>query len=206
MLVNAYLRGLRLLIGAAALWMVMAVVLGAVWPFLMQQFTVDPNEFAKEEPYIARNIAFTRTALGLDRIEEAFYSAKTTVVTDSLIQENLQTINNIRLWDHRPLSDVYRQIQLIRPYYDFKQADVDRYTLNGEYRQVLLAAREVAPERLAPESQTWVNEKLFYTHGIGVAMSPVTEFTPEGRPEFFAKDIPADGVIRIGTDSPSGKA
>ena len=82
-------------------------------------------------------------------------------------------------------------------YYDFKDADVDRYYIDGEYRQVLLAAREVAPEKLKEEAQTWVNEKLFYTHGIGIAMSPATEFTPEGRPIFFAKDIPANGEIPV---------
>ena len=121
-------------------------------------------------------------------------------MTAQLIRDNPQTINNIRLWDPRPLSDVYRQIQLIRPYYDFKEADVDRYTIGGEYRQVLLSAREVASEKLPVESQTWVNDKLVYTHGIGIAMSPVTDFTPEGRPEFFAKDIPTDGVIPIAAD------
>ncbi|MEE3346392.1 MAG: UPF0182 family protein, partial [Chloroflexota bacterium] len=101
------------------------------------------------------------------------------------------------LWDYKPLTNVYKQIQLIRPYYDFKDADVDRYYIDGEYRQVLLAAREVAPEKLKEEAQTWVNEKLFYTHGIGIAMSPATEFTPEGRPIFFAKDIPANGEIPV---------
>ena len=196
MLVNAYLRGLRLLVGAAVLWMVMAIVLAAAWPALMQQFTVQPNEFVKETPYILRNIEFTRKGFALDRVEEVFYLAETSV-TAELVRANAQTINNIRLWDHRPLADVYKQIQLIRSYYDFKDADVDRYTLDGEYRQVLLAAREVAPERLAPEFQTWVNKKLVYTHGIGLAMSPVTDFTPEGRPEFFAKDIPINGVMPI---------
>ena len=196
MLVNAYLRGLRLLAGAFALWIVMGIGLGFVWPTLMQQFSVNPNEFAREEPYIRRNIEFTRKGFALNRIEEAFYSAESSV-TAELIAQNPRTINNIRLWDHRPLSDVYTQIQLIRPYYDFGRVDVDRYTLDGEYRQVMLAGREVAPEKLEEGAQTWVNEKLFYTHGIGLAMSPVTEFTPEGRPVFFAKDIPADGVIPI---------
>ena len=119
-----------------------------------------------------------------------------------MIEANLKTVENIRLWDYRPLTNVYKQIQLIRPYYDFKDADVDRYTIDGEYRQVLLAAREVAPEKLADETQTWVNRKLFYTHGIGIAMSPATEFTSEGRPIFFAKDIPADGQIPISSPDP----
>ncbi|MCH8205700.1 MAG: UPF0182 family protein [Chloroflexi bacterium] len=201
MLVNAYTRGLRLLVGAAALWIVMALGLGAAWPALMQRFTVGPNEFAKEAPYILRNIEFTRRGFGLGQVEEVFFPVDPSGVTAELISANPETINNIRLWDPRPLSSVYRQLQLIRPYYDFGEADVDRYTINGEYRQVLLSAREVAPEKLSDEAQTWVNRRLVYTHGIGLAMSPVTEFTSEGRPEFFAKDIPSNGVIPIGLES-----
>ena len=197
MLANIYFRGLRIVIGSVVMWIVLGLVLSTAWPAFIQQFRVTPNEFAKEQPYISRNIEFTRDAFALNRIEEDFYPAESEVSAE-LIQDNLKTVNNIRLWDYRPLSDVYRQIQLIRLYYDFKDADVDRYTIGGEYRQVLLSAREVAPENLDPDSQNWVNNTLVYTHGIGIAMSPVTEFTPEGRPEFFAKDIPVDGAIPIG--------
>ena len=203
MLVNAYMRSVRILVGAVALWLVLFAALGFAWPQAVQRFRVTPNEFVKESEYIQRNMDYTRTAYGLDSISEDFYAAESTV-TSEMIRDNLETINNIRLWDSRPLSDVYRQIQLIRPYYDFKGADVDRYNIGGEYRQVLLSAREVAPERLPDESQTWVNRKLVYTHGIGVAMSPVTEFTPEGRPIFFAKDIPSDGEIPIGLEGSTG--
>ena len=196
MLANAYLREIRLLVGAFALWVVMAIVMGAVWPSAVQQFSVNPNEFVKESEYISRNIEFTRRGFGLSAIEQQFYPAEPTVTAD-LVEANLETVSNIRLWDKRPLSDVYRQIQLIRPYYDFRDADVDRYIVDGKYRQVLLAAREVAPEKLEDESQTWINRKLIYTHGFGLAMSPVTEFTPDGRPEFFAKDIPATGEIPL---------
>ncbi len=198
MFANAYMRQTRVVVGSVALWIVLSVVLGTVWPALTQQFLVTPREQDREAPYIARNIKFTRDAFGLNQIEEQFYPVEQAEVDGDLINDNLQTINNIRLWDYRPLSNVYRQIQVIRPYYDFKDADVDRYTIDGEYRQVLLSAREVAQEKLDPQSQTWVNQKLVYTHGIGIAMSPVTEFTPEGRPEFFAKDIPVDGAIPIG--------
>ena len=197
MAANVYLRELRIVIGAVVLWVVLGLVLNSAWPAVIQQFSVTPNEFVKESQYILRNMELTRQAFALHRIEEAFYPAESDVDSE-LIEDNLQTINNIRLWDYRPLSSVYRQIQLIRPYYDFKDADVDRYYIDGEYKQVLLSAREVAPEKLRPEDQTWVNNKLSYTHGIGIAMSPVTEFTPEGRPEFFAKDIPIDGAIPIG--------
>ena len=197
MAANVYLRELRIVIGAVVLWVVLGLVLNSAWPAVIQQFSVTPNEFVRESPYIARNIELTRQAFALDRIEEAFFQAESDVGVE-LIEDNLKTINNIRLWDYRPLSSVYRQIQLIRPYYDFKDADVDRYYINGEYRQVLLSAREVAPEKLNPQDQTWVNNKLSYTHGIGIAMSPATEFTQEGRPEFYAQDIPVDGAIPVG--------
>ena len=196
MLVNAYMAKVRLLFGAIILFVVLAVVLGVVWPNAMQRLTVRPNEFAKEQPYIDRNIELTRQAFGLSDVVEQLYPVDTTL-TAEMVSDNLQTIDNIRLWDHGPLSDVYRQIQLIRPYYDFEDADVDRYTVDGRPRQVMLAAREVAPDKLDEDAQTWVNRTLRYTHGFGVAMSPVTEFTPEGRPEFFAKDIPQDGTIAI---------
>ena len=196
MLVNAYMAKVRLLFGAIILFVVLAVVLGVVWPNAMQRLTVRPNEFAKEQPYIDRNIELTRQAFGLSDVVEQLYPVDTTL-TAKMVSDNLQTIDNIRLWDHGPLSDVYRQIQLIRPYYDFEDADVDRYTVDGRPRQVMLAAREVAPDKLDEDAQTWVNRTLRYTHGFGVAMSPVTEFTPEGRPEFFAKDIPQDGTIAI---------
>ena len=194
--VSSYIERTRLAIGIVGLWVILIVALGTGWPSLLQTFSVDPNEFAKENQYISRNIDFTRTGYGLQGIEEIFYEAEGEV-TAELVSENIATIENIRLWDYRPLTSVYRQIQLIRPYYDFKDADVDRYRIGNEYRQVLLAAREVAPEKLAEDAQTWVNRKLYYTHGIGIAMSPVTEFTEEGRPVFFAKDIPANGQIPI---------
>ncbi len=195
-LVNAYMRGIRLLVGGLALWAVMAFLLGTAWPSTMQRLTVRPNEFAREEPYIVRSIEFTRAGFGLSDIAEEPYPVNSFPTAD-LVAQNQETIDNIRLWDHGPLARVYRQIQLIRPYYDFKDADVDRYFVGGEYRQVMLAAREVAHEKLDEDAQTWINTRLRYTHGFGFAMSPVTEFTPEGRPQFFAKDIPPDGVIKV---------
>ena len=203
-LVNAYLKGVRLLIGAVVLWVAATVLLTLAWPNFMQQFQVNPNEFTREEEYIARNIKFTREAFGLGQITEQPYAAEP-VVTAELVSKNPRTVDNIRLWDNRPLASVYRQIQLIRPYYDFKDADVDRYVVDGQYRQVMLAAREVAHEKLDPDAQNWINTRLRYTHGFGIAMSPVTEFTPEGRPEFFAKDIPQDGVITIQSTDPEAQ-
>ena len=207
MLINAYLRGVRMLIGAVALLVVMAFVLLVLWPNAMQRLTVRPNEFAKEEPFIERNIQFTRDAFALDEVVDQAYPVDPTL-TAEMVEQNRQTVDNIRLWDRGPLSSVYRFEQVIRPYYDFKDADVDRYVVDGEYRQVMLAAREVALDNLAvenPDSQTWINQKLRYTHGFGVAMSPVTEFTAKGRPEYFAQDIPADGVIAVQSKGAEGE-
>ena len=196
MLVGAFVDRIRIVVGVVGLWVALIIILGSAWPSVIQELSVNPNEYVKEKQFIEDNMRFTSIGYGLDEVSESFYQAEGEI-TAKLVEENKKTVENIRLWDHRPLTDVYRQIQLIRPYYEFIDADVDRYTINGEYRQVMLATREVAPEKLAEEAQTWVNRKLFYTHGIGLAMSPVTEFTQEGRPEFFAKDIPANGQIPI---------
>ena len=206
MLLNSYIRGVRLAIGAVGLFVVMGLILIVLWPNAMQRITVGPNEFTKEELYIQRNIHFTRNAFALDSIVDQPYPVDPTL-TAEMVAQNRQTVDNIRLWDQRPLSSVYRFEQVIRPYYSFAEADVDRYMVDGEYRQVMVAAREVALDNLAiesPDSQTWINEKLRYTHGFGIAMSPVTEFTAKGRPEYFAQDIPQDGIIAIQA-TPSSK-
>ena len=202
MIVNAYQRGIRVMVGAVALWILMSLILTVAWPNALQRFAVNPNEFTREAEYIERNINLTRKAFGLDAISTQSYPAVPNLTPD-VLAANAVTVENIRLWDNGPVSDVYKQIQKIRLYYDFNVADVDRYTVNGHYRQVMVAAREVSPDDLGDEAQTWVNRRLRYTHGFGIAMSPVTEFTAEGRPEFFAKDIPADGVIAVQAEDQS---
>ena len=165
-------------------------------PLSFSVFTVEPNELQRERGFIARNIEFTRAAFGLDRIEERSYEA-TAQLTSSDILANQETVNNVRLWDPRPLIDIYNQIQHLRLYYNFQDTDVDRYEINGEYRQVLIGARELYPEFLPEEAQRWVNQRLQFTHGYGAAASPVTEFTDEGRPLFFVQDVPPTGDIEI---------
>jgi len=113
------------------------------------------------------------------------------------ISRNSATINNIRLWDYRPIKDTYNQIQSIRLYYDFTDIDVDRYLIEGSYRQVLLGARELSPEKLASQAQTWVNRRLQFTHGYGVTMSPTNEVTEQGLPNLLIKDVPPIGSIKI---------
>src|SRR5581483_550899 len=113
------------------------------------------------------------------------------------LRADQDTVNNIRLWDPRPLKETYRQIQAIRQYYQFDDVDVDRYTIDGDYRQLMLAARELVPEQLPREAQSWVSQQLQYTHGYGVVMSPVNVVSQEGLPDLVVRDIPPVGAIPI---------
>ena len=195
--VSLYYGGLRLMIASFSLWAVLAVLAGAIYPVAYQRFRVNPNEFEREEKYIDRAITATRAAYGLDLIDEQPFTYTPTLDLET-VADNPETIKNIRLWDHRPLRDTYNQIQTFRQYYGFASVDVDRYRFeDGEYRQVMLAARELFPENLEEEAQNWVNRKLSYTHGYGVAMSPVNRATEEGRPEFFLKDVPPTGDLIV---------
>ena len=189
MLVSAYLKNIKILLGAFGVWVALAILGGGVVPSMVQRFSVNPNEFVREQEYIQRNIDFTREGFALNRIEEGTFPAELSIDAKT-ISENRPTVDNIRVWDHRPLMDSYNQIQFIRLYYDFLDVDVDRYLIDGEYKQVMLSARELSQEKLPEEAQRWVNQKLQYTHGFGVAMSPVTEFSEEGRPDFYIQDIP----------------
>ncbi len=165
-------------------------------PNIVQQLIVKPNELAREQPYIQRSIAFTQQAFDLKRIEiKTFDPAGKLTYAD--LEKNQLTISNIRLWDKRPLLQTNRQLQQIRPYYTFPDADIDRYTIKNEQakkgeaqsQQVILAARELDYTAVAPEAQTWVNEHLVYTHGYGFTLSPVNTVGVGGLPDYFVKDI-----------------
>ncbi len=196
LLVNIFVRALRAIGVAVAFWIAAWILLGQVYPGIVQNFEVRPSEFTKEQPYIKSHIAMTRQAYALDGIQESPYPAEDTPTTAD-IQRNSDTINNIRLSDYRPLLQTFNQIQSIRTYYDFIDVDIDRYSVNGNYRQVMLSARELAPQKLSDKAQTWVNLHLLYTHGYGAVVVPVNEFTPDGLPNLLDKDIPPVGVIPI---------
>ena len=175
-----------LVAGLVVLGVVWAGGLG-VWPSLLQRFQVTPNELVAERPYIENNIRMTRQAYGLERIKEQDFPAEDRL-TSAAIERNSLTIKNIRLWDHRPLLTSFAQLQEIRTYYKFADVDVDRYTVNGEYRQIMLSAREMSYQHLP--SRVWINEHLTFTHGFGLVAGPVNRITPEGLPDLFIKDIP----------------
>jgi len=192
-----YFGGLRLMAGALSLWVIMVLLANLAFPALFQRFQVDPNQFERERVYIDRNIEATRSAYQLDQVEQVALPTVGDIDAD-VVANNLSVIENIRLWDVEPLQDAYNQLQFMELYYNFLNMDSDRYILDGKLRQVLLAARELDPENLPADARNWVNRRLQYTHGFGVAMSPAIGFTPEeGRPEFFIQDIPIRGEIPI---------
>ncbi len=199
LLLNARLRRTRLFMGSVAALFVAAMVLGNIWPGLVQKFQVEPNEFVREEPFIRHNIEFTRRAFGLDAIERRDFDLTGDLSYEELLASE-GTVNNIRLWDWRPVRQTFGQLQGLRRYYRFNDVDTDRYLVGGRYRQLLLAAREINLQELP--TRTWVNERLVYTHGYGVVASPVTEVTSQGQPHFWLRDIPVRGEADLRVEVP----
>jgi uncharacterized membrane protein (UPF0182 family) len=195
-LINIFRRGVLLPVGVIGLWVVAAIVGGLIYPATVQRFDVDPNELTKERPYIERNIEFTRSAYALDRIDEQEFPAELQV-SQRDIESNPQTIQNVRLWDSRPMRDTFNQVQALRQLYEFSDVDVDRYFIDGEYRQVMLSARELNSDRLPPEADGWVNRRLQFTHGYGLVLAPVNEVVEEGLPDLQVKDIPPQGFLEV---------
>ncbi len=188
-MVNTYFRGWKLPIAAIGLIILTAIFAGLVYPFIIQQYEVSPNELAKEKPYIQHNIDFTRQAFDLNGFQEKPFAAESNL-TAADIQANSATINNIRLWEPDTLGQTYNQIQAIRLYYNFPDVDVDRYMIGNRETQVMLAARELTVDSLPDQAKTWQNEHLVYTHGYGLAMSQVAQVSAEGLPELLIKDLP----------------
>ena len=196
-LVNIFLSmALKAIAYVLGLWILVALVLGNFLPNFIQRFVVTPNEFNREAPFIKHNIDFTRLAFDLNELDSVGYDASGALTSDDLVAEN-QTIANIRLWDYRPMRTTYNQIQALRQYYQFQDIDIDRYVVDGQQKQVLLSARELVPDQLSGEAQTWVNQRLVYTHGYGAAASPVAEITFDGLPTFLLQDLPPKGSIHI---------
>jgi uncharacterized membrane protein (UPF0182 family) len=184
----ALLRRWRPPLFAGAAWLILALI-EAFYPATVQTYTVQPNELALEEPYIEHNIRLTRHAYGLDDVQEINYPVTGTLTTGQL-SANADILDNVRLWDWKPLRTTYEQLQEIRTYYTFNEVDIDRYTLDDHLREVTLAVRELDIEQMREDARTWVNQHLIYTHGYGLCLSPVAEFSEEGLPHFLVSDIP----------------
>ena len=188
LMLNIRYRGWRLPIVALGAWIAASLLVGAVYPAIVQSLVVSPNELAVEKPYILRNITDTRQAFDLESIDATAFPAAEDL-TSSDIAEATSTVRNIRLWDPNVVVDSYKQLQEIRFYYDFKGVDIDRYTIDGSMQQVLVSARELNVDNLAAQAKTWINTHLVYTHGYGVVMSPVNS-TTAGLPDFIIENIP----------------
>lgn len=207
-LVNTKKRGIGLASMGLFLLVGSSLVIGAGYPALVQKYNVSPNELQKENPYIKKAISATREGYGLTTVAARPFSADSSL-TPQQVENNQSTIENVRLWDQDHLQSVYNQLETIQQYYHFTDVDVDRYWLsdkNGSekhYRQVWLSARELDQDTLPPNSQTWVNLHLQYTHGYGFCMSPVNEVSSEGLPVSFVYDIPPKTTMDISIKNPS---
>lgn len=202
LLLNIRVRGWRLPIVAVSVWLIAVVLVGGIYPAAIQKFRVDPNEVSAEAPFIEHNIRTTRQAFGLDTVETRAFGAKEDLTAQDVVA-NRGALDNVRLWDPNIVMQSYRQLQVIRPYYDFADVDVDRYAIGGEIRQVLVSAREMDVNQLAEQARTWVNQHLVYTHGYGLVMSPVNEADTRGLPDFIIRDIPPQTETGIVLDRPA---
>ena len=170
-------------------WLLASLIIGRLYPEAIQRFTVQPNQYAQEQTYIANNIAMTRLAYGIDHWEDDRQFQGAAVLDEAAIEAEAATFRNARLWDYRPLGDTLDQLQRIRRYYDFHDVDTDRYVIDGVQRQVMLSARELDLTQ-NPAAAGFVNQRIVYTHGIGAALVPVNEVTNEGQPRLFIRNLP----------------
>lgn len=193
--VNIWVRRVSLPLAAVSIWVLTSILAGAAWPFVVQRFSVDPQEQQREAPFIERNLAMTREAFGLSDVEAVDYAA-TSSLSGEQVDENQSTLQNVRLWDPSVLLRAYEQLQAIRTYYQFEDVDVDRYEIDGELRQVLLSARELSVDDLP--DPTWQNVHLQFTHGYGLVASLANASTVAGQPSFLVRDVP--GTVAPGAD------
>jgi uncharacterized membrane protein (UPF0182 family) len=193
-LVNIRFRGWALPALGLGLLALSSVVVGAVYPAFIQRFRVAPQELQRERLYIERNIEFTRIGYGLEGVETRAFPAAPTVTREE-VDGAPTTIQNIRLWNPDVIKDSYLGLQRLKPYYEFTDVDVDRYTIDGERRVVMIAPREVNQQMIPGGGATWQNQHLFYTHGYGVTASRVDEVTTAGAPSFILSDIPVAGAL-----------
>ncbi|MEX0625710.1 MAG: UPF0182 family protein [Chloroflexota bacterium] len=196
LLLNIWFRTLWALVLAGGAWFGLSILVGALFPAYVQNFQVNPNELDVERPYIAKHLASTRAAFDLDTIEQRSFTGEQ-ALTEAVFQQDAATIDNLRLWDYRPLLTTFGQDQILRRYYDFLDVDIDRYTIDGDQRQIMLSARELDIEKLATDARTWTNERLVYTHGYGITAVPVDGVTSQGQPDYLVSGINREARLPV---------
>ncbi len=174
----------------AGVTLVAYVLLVSGIPALYQRFVVKPNELSQEGEYLTNNITATNIAFGLSGIAAVADPGTQKALTVDAVLANKNVLQNVRLWDWRALADSNGQLQSIRTYYKFNDIDIDRYTMNGRSQEVMIAARELDQSLLPDTTRSFVNDRLVYTHGFGVVVNGVSDFTAEGAPIYAVKDIP----------------
>src|SRR5467141_1598045 len=179
---------------AVGLYLAVSLLGVAGYPALVQKLIVAPNELVKEAPQLALHIAATRRAWGLDGVLTRDLTGEARL-TERDIRANRPTIDNVRLWDRDPLLQTFGQLQEIRTYYDFVSVDDDRYWIDGQYRQVMLSPRELNSASLP--TRTFINERLTFTHGMGLTLGPVNQVTQEGLPVLFIRNIPPESTTDL---------
>jgi hypothetical protein len=169
--------------------LIIVSVLGTGVGILVENFIVEPDQLSKETKYMEYSIKNTQSAYALDDVKSIEFPVSDDLTIED-IDSNREVVDNIRINDQEPLIQVYNQLQGIRPYYVFKDVDVDRYVIDGDYKQIFLSARELDQNRLNDQARTWVNQYFKYTHGYGITLSQVNEVTAQGQPEMLVKNIP----------------
>ncbi|HEU4862744.1 MAG TPA: UPF0182 family protein, partial [Candidatus Limnocylindria bacterium] len=196
LLLNTWLKTLWLLALAGGAWIVLSVVVGGLYPSFVQTVQVNPNELNVERPYLRKHIEATRAAYDIDAIQARRFTGEQDL-TRAVLSEDAATIDNLRLWDYRPLLTTFGQEQILRFYYEFLDVDIDRYEIGGEQRQIMLSARELDVDKFGAD-RTWTNEHLVYTHGYGITAVPVDAVTPQGTPDYLVSGINREPQLPIG--------
>ncbi|MGA0877864.1 MAG: UPF0182 family protein [Ilumatobacteraceae bacterium] len=189
--------GWRFPILSMALWAVVAVVAGTVYPAVIQRFIVQPNVTTRERPYIGDNITATQAAMGIDNIEVVSVTAGT--VTSADVAADPEPLTDTRLLDIGEMRDRFALDEGLFAFYSINDLDVDRYEIGGRRQQAFVAARELNPEGIP--NKTWVSRHLIYTHGCGVVAASASQVTSDGRPIY--QEIAADNPqLYVGTQQP----
>jgi hypothetical protein len=196
LLANIWFRTLWLVGIAAVSWLGLSIIVGGAYPTFVQTVQVNPNELNVERPYLVNHLDATRAAFDLDAIETRRFTGEQEL-TRAVFDGDAATVENLRLWDYRPLLTTFGQQQILRRYYTFTDVDIDRYEIGGEQRQIMLSARELDVERFGAD-RTWTNERLVFTHGYGITAVPVDAVTDAGTPDYLVSGIGSEPRLPIG--------
>lgn len=194
-IVTAVIGRWRISIVGTGLLLVAAIVIGGIYPWIVQRLQVKPSERTYESAYIERNIKATRDAYGVSDVKEQNYDATTEASSGALAQD-AQTTANIRLIDPKIVSDTFSQLQQYRQYYQFPdELDVDRYDVKGETEDTVIAVRDIDLDGLSSAANTQYNRAFVYTHGYGVTAAFGNQRASDGKPVFLESGIPSNGAL-----------